>query len=237
MNRKDRELKRQKAQEVARQKRRIKRNEKRKLYSDTEHIINSLKIEKENRKSGKSVFKQLESAIFRNEKAPIIKRIIREVHSKAPKILASQFFLNGLKNLSHMELINDPEDWVPKGKASQTMFYSLANFLVAKYNIPNFFWTILLEPGSGADNFILFLDGVAKGESPYLLVKRGYLTVSLTRKMCHKLMTTPSKLNFNDSIRHIQFKEFGGNDAVFTAFLGTRYGKISLNIDRPEFIV
>jgi hypothetical protein len=116
------------------------------------------------------------------------------------------------------------------------MFYSLASFLVAKYDIPNFFWTILLQPAYDANKFILFLDGVAKGESAYQLIKRDYLTVPLTRKMCHKLITTNFKTNFNDSIRHIQFKEFGGNEAIYTAFLGTRYGNISLDIEKEKFI-
>jgi hypothetical protein len=164
---------------------------------------------------------------------------------KAPKLSTYKKALQKLFGLSH---IRDVKDWEPDGKGANTIFISLVSFLLAKYPMPKFIWSVFFEddpnctvtefrkdPNTFGGNkssrriqtnrMIDFLQFVAAGESAYKVCQGGILPVPLNRKQCHELMNSTSDCTFMYALRKVQVKTHGGSPRLLRAWMDTRYGQ------------
>jgi hypothetical protein len=108
--------------------------------------------------------------------------------------------------------------WTPAGKARARVFRSLASHLLAKYEVPAILWNALFE--DDAPVFAPLVAHVAAGGSLYAYA-RDRLTVSLTRAMCHELITTPADYGFVDAIRLAQARAAGADRRLADAWRRT----------------
>jgi len=97
--------------------------------------------------------------------------------------------------------------------------------------MPDFIWSAFLFNN---EQYIPFVEFVAKGGSVYNAIQKGLLPVPLTRKMCHELMRTKSNYSIVKAIRRVQVKAFGGNDYLLKAIMATHVGE-SLSFDSVEW--
>ena len=126
------------------------------------------------------------------------------------------------QNLAQLEWVRPIEHWKPHGKSPTSLFYSLAEHLLAKYPMPSFIWSGLWGPQSPA--LSLITAQVASGKSIYDVVKSGTLPVPLTRKMCHELMQTKGRIPFMEAVRTAQITALGGTRRLISILCALNQG-------------
>jgi hypothetical protein len=111
-------------------------------------------------------------------------------------------------------------DWAPSGKGRQRLFRSLGEHALAKYPVPALLWEGFFD--ADADKFAPLIAHVAAGGSLFEFVTKTGFPVSLTRRMCHELLSMPSGGSLLAAIRRIQVRFAGGSDRLYQAWMATR---------------
>jgi hypothetical protein len=153
------------------------------------------------------------------------------VSKRAPRLLTSEY-TRPLYYLSMFQWIRPLSDWKPAGKGRDTMFRSLAGYLVAKYPMPALLWGAFFEQRVEAESLLHVVEYVASGGSLFKLSKEGSFRVPLTRQMCHDLLTLPGD-RFIEGVRMAQARAFGGSPALVRAWVTHRVGS-SIRTRRDE---
>lgn len=145
--------------------------------------------------------------------------IAREVFRRAPK-LAVEPHAAAVRRMAKLSNVRPVAEWRPSGKGRDALFRSLGEHLLAKYRVPALFWSAFFDVE--ADKLVPLVVHVALGHSLYEFVKTARFGAPLTRRMCHELLTMPSRWSLLHAIRRVEVNAVGGNDRLFQAWMGTR---------------
>lgn len=152
---------------------------------------------------------------------------LRIVTKKAPRLIDGEYLV-ALRNLNQYEtsFVRKPEDWKPSGKGRNSLFRSLCEHLLMRYQTPPFLWTGFFGTGRTQGTLSNVTVKLAQGESLNKLIKQGALPVPLTKAMAHSFLTeTTSGMGMLEGIRRAQVKALGGDGRILRAWMDTDQGR------------
>lgn len=155
-------------------------------------------------------------------------RILWALVDKAPKLVDTDY-VTALYWVSRLDWVRSLDEWKPKGKGRDSLFYSLVGHLLAKYPTPRLLFSGFF--GQPAEKLHEFIGFVAAGGSPFKAVKNGLVPVPLTKRMCHGLMTATGRTSLMEAIRAVQVEAFGGDRRMLQSWMMTTYGP---ELHRPQ---
>ncbi len=123
----------------------------------------------------------------------------------------------------------DPGDFVARGRSAHEVLASLAEHLFADYAMPPFMTSAWLEGDVGerrpSHEWYVRL---GRGES----LRRLGIPMKITRAMAHVFPTAPRHLTVNEALRWAEARSLGGEDALVTAIVASRLGRV---LDHEDF--
>ncbi|MFN8673798.1 MAG: PcfJ domain-containing protein [Candidatus Sericytochromatia bacterium] len=147
------------------------------------------------------------------------KQILKKVADTNNDLLDIEF-INGYWFLTMFDWVKELDNWKPKVKGIENIFYSLIEHLLVKYKIPRFFYSVFYYEVNRKNNHDLNLFyKLATGESLFDLSKSNYFNAKLNRKMCHLLMKKNENLSIYQATRYAQLKIFGADKKIINAVL------------------
>jgi len=163
------------------------------------------------------------------------KRLLAFTAKKAPRLVEGEY-LAALKLAAKLDWVRPLDDWKPKGKGRDRLFYSLMEHLLAQYPTPRIIFNILfltnhLTPGRELFRLVGY---VGKGGSLYKAVKEGLMPVPLTKRMCHELLTLPTE-SFVSAVRRVLVRAHDGDRQLLQAWLMTDVGESISSREDEEF--
>jgi hypothetical protein len=153
----------------------------------------------------------------------VVATLLGRVAECAPRLLDDDAYLRACRGLAIRVWVRSPATWEPRGKGRDTLFRSLAEHLFARYRTPHFLWSAFFE--LDATQLVPFVLHVAGGGSAHEAVKSGKLQVPLTRRMCHELLASRGGSTLLATIRRVQFRAHGGDDALANTWMTTEPGR------------
>lgn len=153
--------------------------------------------------------------------------LMNEILIKAPRI-AEEDYWPAYYTLAGIYWLRPVEEWSPRGKSRATIFHSLVDHLLVEYRVPDFLYSVFTANpmrDRNAKALAHFFRYVAQGGSPYNYMRSAFLPLVMTRKMCHELMHTTKDMNFYEAVRRAQARALGGNRAVVKAICRSRLGR------------
>ena len=170
----------------------------------------------------------------RVEHPPRMQELLEVARGRAPR-LVTDHIMRALKVMSQLEWVRSPADWQPAGKSADTVFRSLAEHLFARFRMPPVLWTVFTGPPGGSVRLGRVVAHVAAGGSLFDAVRSGLLSVPLTRRMCHEVLTRPVEATFLAAIRRAQVRGAGGSLGFCRAWIRTNPGRQLQERAREEF--
>lgn len=152
--------------------------------------------------------------------------LVEYLGANVPKLLCEEY-KRSYVYAAWFNWLRPLEEWKPRGKGVATMLRSLWEHLFAKYSMPAWLWRAFdVRDGYESLPLLVFATQIAAGGSPFKLVQDGTLSIPLTRKMCHDLMTRTPTMggSFLDAIREAQVLGQGGNRNLVAAWRATSAG-------------
>ena len=144
------------------------------------------------------------------------------IEKKAPKLLDKEYFT--AVNIIHgLERQRDIADWSPRGKGRDAQFNSLAEYLLAKYPMPQFLWSAFWEPDVEILKPIVI--HIARGGSLAKLCQTGEFPLPLTKKQCHAFLQTNSDYTFMSALRAVQIRTYEGSQALLRVWMNRYIGR------------
>ncbi|MCP4134921.1 MAG: hypothetical protein GY754_28360 [bacterium] len=164
-----------------------------------------------------------------------LKNLLKFLANNAPKLIDERY-LGAYWMLASVQWSGELKTWQAKGRSIETQFRSLVDYLLVKFPVPRFFYSLFfLEPGDTTDKLIKFFKYAAEGGSVYKAVSSGIIPVPLTRRMCHQFLRSPGKMEFFEALRFAQVKAFQGEHSLAQAITATRLGRSFMN-DEPFWL-
>ncbi len=167
-----------------------------------------------------------EALIKKPVSVPLIgcETLAQAILEKAPRLLDHGDYRSALTKVGRRpgRWIRPLEDWQPKGRARDTLFYSLMEHLFAKYKTPLFVWNAFFTPDynllndCGAIPLVKAAVDIAGGESAYKVLNN---LVPFTRRMAHDIMQITGHVGFIEAIRTVQVKSVGGDKRLLKAYM------------------
>ncbi len=145
--------------------------------------------------------------------------IVDAVFRRAPK-LAAEPHATAVRRMAKLTTFRPVAEWGPRGKGRDALFRSLGEHLLAKYRVPPLLWSAFFD--AEADKLVPLVAHVASGGSLHALVTSARFAVPLTRRMCHELLTMPSRGSLLHAIRRVEVNAVGGDERLLQAWMGTR---------------
>jgi hypothetical protein len=156
-------------------------------------------------------------------RAQKLRELFGPVAQRAPRLICADT-LAALELVAEADWVRPPSTWQPCGKSQNRLFRSLAEHVVARFPMPPFLWTSFLA-NEDAPALARIAVHVGAGGSLYQAVRSGLMSVPLTRKMCHELMSRGGETRFLDAVRRVQVKAAGGDARLFRTWIATRAGR------------
>ncbi len=116
--------------------------------------------------------------------------------------------------------------WAPSSHNVERQFSSLARYLFAKYDVPEFMNSAWYQGNRRHQEWFIHI-----GKGNNIRTARS-LPVTMTKKMAHHFMQAPSDYTVNAALRWAQIKALGGNHVLVNAINETR---LSRNFKDEEF--
>jgi hypothetical protein len=157
----------------------------------------------------------------------LVDDFLRTVLAKRPR-LADRPYVWGLVYLAQAPWSHEPADWRPEGSGSLAAIRSLAQHLLGPYQIPYFLVDSLLDGWFNLDDGVHQLRTAAligRGDSLYRDGRGYFVPLTLTRRMCHELLRTPTDLYLDEGVRRAQVLGYGGSEALARAII-SRMGHV-----------
>jgi hypothetical protein len=158
--------------------------------------------------------------------------------------------------LAHRERWVRPlEEWVPRGKAIETILRSLVTHLICRYPMPTFWYEVWFRrtpfPGALLPNEPAPQDGVfqdfaataadvlvfvrlAQGEGLYRLIQDAAFLIPFTKRQCHAFMGQRNVNTVAHAVRWTQVENFGGTRRMAQVLCGTEWGN-ELDAEAEDF--
>jgi hypothetical protein len=131
--------------------------------------------------------------------------------------------------LHHTDWLRPVETWCPAKQNAWPLFTSLAHHLFARYPIPAFMTSVWfdLPPGEILPQHEWYKH-LGLGQN----IRTASLPLRLTKAMAHLFTQTPHHYPAVTALRWAQVRGLGGDEALASAVLGTRLGKV---LENEEF--
>lgn len=177
------------------------------------------------------------------------------IEDKAPKLLIKEYILP-LRIIAAIPHCRPILNWKPNGKGRDTLFNSLCNYLLAKYQTPQFLWSVFFEPGiKQLDNLktiewddskniwgynawylIKALVTISRGGSFAKLCKSGEFPITLNNRQCHQFLQSSSNITFVKALRQVQIRTYGGDNRLLHILMLRRKESSLLSLTEENFL-
>ena len=139
-------------------------------------------------------------------------------------------FIDGLFALAERvdDWIRTPETWKPASRSRRRQFGSLARYLLARYEIPDFMDTVWFRADDHERRRQDWFKAIGLGEN----IRKQATPVPMTRMMAHLFPQAPDDVTADEAFRWSQVVGMGGGEQLARAVLGSRLGE---SFEEEEF--
>ena len=128
-----------------------------------------------------------------------------------PGLLSCENYISGLASLAfrHKSWVRQPEDWKPTHKSPYRQFHSLANHLLAQYEVPAIMdscWFVGIRENH--IGFRSWFEALGSGKNLRSLQPQ------LTKRAAHLFGQAPKNLTISEALRWCQVRSFGGSRSI-----------------------
>ena len=143
-----------------------------------------------------------------------------EIARRHPRLLTPEC-VRGLAHIAPLPWLRPCHEWRPKARGRGALWRSLVDHVIGGYPVPRLLYAALDTSAANAQLFAW----LAQGKSAFTAAQQGLLPATLTRRMCHLLMTTRGQMDVAVAVRQAQVTALGGDARLAAAISATSYGE------------
>ncbi|HMR08178.1 MAG TPA: PcfJ domain-containing protein [Polyangiaceae bacterium] len=143
-------------------------------------------------------------------------RLMLTVAREAPRLIDPDY-VGALYWLGRLPWRAPLDEWRKSGKGRATVFRTLAEHLIGRYELPPFLYNAFFE--EDAQVLTPVVAELAAGGSLFRACEAGMLPLSLTRRMCHMALSSPRQTLFLSAMRNAQLRIAGVPPRLLSAWM------------------